>query len=361
MINLLAPLRRFLRAARRLHPASPKPKSRAVYPGYRWRALEATFIGYATFYLLARQQRFRSSPSKCRNRCGYTKTMIGNIGAITALTYGLSKFVMGAVSDRSDARKFMATGLLLTALCNFAFGASTELSGPLLAVGPQRLLPGHGLAAVRPRHGPLVQRIGTRAHVQHLEHFAQRRRRHRRRARRLGRHNIRRLAVRLLRARRHRNGRRRLSVRATARHAAIGRPAADRGVSQRLSRWRNAAKSTSNANLRSANCSSTRCCSTHTCGCWRSPISSPTSPATACSIGGRRTCAKLKGATLDEGGAGAHGHRIRRHPVDDLLRLALRSHRRPPRHGRHALHAADHRRVRRHHRHAARLPVARLT
>ena len=41
-------------------------------------------------------------------------------------TYGLSKFLMGAVSDRSDPRRFMSAGLLLTALCNFAFGASTN-------------------------------------------------------------------------------------------------------------------------------------------------------------------------------------------------------------------------------------------
>ncbi|HEX3600821.1 MAG TPA: MFS transporter, partial [Lacipirellulaceae bacterium] len=49
-----------------------------------------------------------------------------NIGAATALTYGLSKFLMGAVSDRSDPRRFMSVGLLLTAICNFAFGASSN-------------------------------------------------------------------------------------------------------------------------------------------------------------------------------------------------------------------------------------------
>ena len=57
---------------------------------------------------------------------GYSKGMIGRIVAVTALSYGLSKFLMGAVSDRSDPRKFMATGLLLSAVCNFAFGASAD-------------------------------------------------------------------------------------------------------------------------------------------------------------------------------------------------------------------------------------------
>ena len=49
--------------------------------------------------------------------------MLGNILAISAFSYGLGKFVLGAVSDRSNPRVFMACGLLFTALCNFAFGS----------------------------------------------------------------------------------------------------------------------------------------------------------------------------------------------------------------------------------------------
>jgi OPA family glycerol-3-phosphate transporter-like MFS transporter len=45
---------------------------------------------------------------------------------MTALAYGLSKFLMGSVSDKSNSRRFMSTGLLLTAICNFAFGASSN-------------------------------------------------------------------------------------------------------------------------------------------------------------------------------------------------------------------------------------------
>ncbi len=98
---------------------------RRVYGGYRWRALEATFLGYA-FYYLVRGNTVSVVTLEMQHSLGYTKEMIGNIGAITALTYGLSKFLMGAVSDRSDPRRFMSAGLLLTAICNFAFGASTS-------------------------------------------------------------------------------------------------------------------------------------------------------------------------------------------------------------------------------------------
>jgi MFS transporter, OPA family, glycerol-3-phosphate transporter len=124
MINLLAPLRRLYAPpppALRL----PADDVRRAYPKLRWQMLEATFIGYAAYYLI-RSNNVSAVTPELLKALPYTKTMIGNMAAIGALTYGLSKFVMGAISDRSDARKFMATGLLLTAICNFAFGASTS-------------------------------------------------------------------------------------------------------------------------------------------------------------------------------------------------------------------------------------------
>jgi OPA family glycerol-3-phosphate transporter-like MFS transporter len=106
-------------------PAAPLPADEVqrVYPGRRLQMLEATFLGYATYYLV----RNNLSPIKLEllESLGYTKAMLGNIGAATALSYGFGKFIMGVLSDRSDARKFMSTGLALSALCSFAFGAST--------------------------------------------------------------------------------------------------------------------------------------------------------------------------------------------------------------------------------------------
>lgn len=43
------------------------------------------------------------------------------------ILYGIAKFVNGMLADRSDARAFMATGLLLSALTNYAFGFSSAV------------------------------------------------------------------------------------------------------------------------------------------------------------------------------------------------------------------------------------------
>lgn len=108
-------------------PAAPRLPDAAVqrlYPRFRWQALEATFIGYALYYLV--RNNVPIVTVELKDSLGYSKEMVGNLGAVTALTYGLSKFIMGSVSDRSDPRRFMSVGLLLTAMCNFAFGSTTN-------------------------------------------------------------------------------------------------------------------------------------------------------------------------------------------------------------------------------------------
>jgi len=114
-------------------PREPLPENevKRVYPWYRWRVLESTFIGYAAFYLV-RSNNLSVVAKDLQSVLHYSKSDIGSIMAITAATYGLGKFLLGAMSDRSNARKFLTTGLLLTALCNFAFGASHVFSVHLL-------------------------------------------------------------------------------------------------------------------------------------------------------------------------------------------------------------------------------------
>jgi MFS transporter, OPA family, glycerol-3-phosphate transporter len=98
-----------------------------VYGKYRWSILESTFLGYATFYIV------RNNLSVVANDLGsafnITNSMYGNIVATTAIAYGLGKFLMGSLSDRSNVKRFMPFGLLLTALLNFAFGLLGYING----------------------------------------------------------------------------------------------------------------------------------------------------------------------------------------------------------------------------------------
>ena len=142
MMNALRPLRLFF-APPPPTPRLPEAEVERVYPGYRWQALEATFIGYATVLLVSRQQRI-GRHARDAKRAPLHQGNDRHIAAVTSLAYGLSKFLMGAVSDRSDPRKFMGAGLLLTAICNFAFGASTSYSTHLWLWGLNGFFQGMG-------------------------------------------------------------------------------------------------------------------------------------------------------------------------------------------------------------------------
>src|SRR2546427_7504717 len=91
-----------------------------LFPAYRWRIFEATFIAYATFYLV--RNNFAPVSKEIGAALHYDKSMIGDILAGTALAYGIGKFVMGYFADHSDARKYVAFGMLMTAGINFIFG-----------------------------------------------------------------------------------------------------------------------------------------------------------------------------------------------------------------------------------------------
>ena len=58
---------------------------------------------------------------------GFTKTDLGILGSILYLTYGISKFVSGIMSDRSNPRYFMGIGLILTGIFNILFGFSSSI------------------------------------------------------------------------------------------------------------------------------------------------------------------------------------------------------------------------------------------
>ena len=99
----------------------PEQEIDRLYPRYRRRIMESTFLGYGMFYLV----RNNLSPvaKEIEGALDYTHSDVGDILAMTAISYGVSKFLLGSVSDRCDVRKFMACGLLVTACCNFAFGS----------------------------------------------------------------------------------------------------------------------------------------------------------------------------------------------------------------------------------------------
>ena len=111
-------------------PRLPEAEVARLYPKYRYQVFEAAFLAYAMFYIV--RNNFSPVSKEIGAALGYNKSMIGDILAGTAIAYGIGKFVMGYFADRSDARKYVAVGMLLTASLNFLFGATSNYTGHVL-------------------------------------------------------------------------------------------------------------------------------------------------------------------------------------------------------------------------------------
>lgn len=114
-------------------PALPDSSVAAEYRRLRWQVFTGIFVGYAGFYLV-RSNFSLALPEILAAHPEYTKAQLG--GAMTGLltAYGVSKFIMGSVSDRSNPRWFMALGLLLSAAVQLGFGVWPWLYSSLMLI-----------------------------------------------------------------------------------------------------------------------------------------------------------------------------------------------------------------------------------
>ena len=97
----------------------PEDKTDAEYKRLRLQVFVGIFVGYAGYYLV-RKNFTLAMPYLIE--LGYSKTDLGIALSGVSIAYGLSKFIMGSVSDRSNARVFMSLGLSCSALTMIFMG-----------------------------------------------------------------------------------------------------------------------------------------------------------------------------------------------------------------------------------------------
>ena len=95
------------------------------YKYWRMRIFYSMYIGYAFFYITRKSFTF-VMPAMMID-LGFTKAELGILGSVLSITYGLSKFVSGIMSDRSNPRYFMGFGLVLTGVFNICFGMTSSI------------------------------------------------------------------------------------------------------------------------------------------------------------------------------------------------------------------------------------------
>ncbi len=101
------------------------PETAQRYRYWRIHIMVSMYIGYAVFYLT--RKNFSYAMPAIITDLGWDKADIGLMGTLFYLTYGISKFISGIVSDRSNPRYFMGLGLIATGIINILFGLSCSI------------------------------------------------------------------------------------------------------------------------------------------------------------------------------------------------------------------------------------------
>jgi len=125
MLNVL----QYFRPAPHIAPLSQE-KIQTNYKKFRWQVFAGLFIGYAGCCLL--RNNFSLAIPYLVEQHGFSKAYLGSVFAALPLGYGLSKFFMAMISDRSNPRYFIATGLVLAAIFNALCGVKLAFDSFLL-------------------------------------------------------------------------------------------------------------------------------------------------------------------------------------------------------------------------------------
>ena len=98
----------------------PADKVEKTYKNYRLQTFLTATIGYSLYYVCRTSMNVMKQP--IIDSGVLDATQLGLIGACLYWAYAAGKFVNGLLADHSNIKRFMATGLILSALVNFLMG-----------------------------------------------------------------------------------------------------------------------------------------------------------------------------------------------------------------------------------------------
>ncbi len=101
-------------------PLLPASKIDKAFKSMRFRVFIGAFLGYAAYYLVRKNLSLASADMIAEGLID--KQGVGIAASAVSIAYAFSKFIMGTLSDRSDARKFLSVGLVIASLVMMSVG-----------------------------------------------------------------------------------------------------------------------------------------------------------------------------------------------------------------------------------------------
>ena len=101
-------------------PPNPAATPKHSLKFYQWGTFLSATLGYGIYYVCRLSLNVAKKPIV--NEGVFTETELGIIGSVLFITYAIGKFTNGFLADRSNVKRLLSTGLLVTALVNLALG-----------------------------------------------------------------------------------------------------------------------------------------------------------------------------------------------------------------------------------------------
>ncbi len=102
-------------------------------------------IGYIGYYII--RLIFTTEQNDIMKAYGFTTAQVGLILSCFGIGYGISKLFMGALSDKSNTIRYLATGLIVSAILNVGLGATRNFYLMMILMLVMSIAQGMGAAA----------------------------------------------------------------------------------------------------------------------------------------------------------------------------------------------------------------------
>lgn len=128
--------------------ATEKVPPEKIASSYRWHqtgVIAALCIGYIGYYII--RLIFTTEQNDIMRQYGFTTAEVGLVLSCFGIGYGISKLFMGALSDKSNTIRYLATGLIVSAVLNIGLGATRNLYVMMALMLVMSIAQGMGAAA----------------------------------------------------------------------------------------------------------------------------------------------------------------------------------------------------------------------
>lgn len=128
--------------------ATKKVQPEKIARSYRWHqtgVIAALCIGYIGYYII--RLIFTTEQNDIMRQYGFTTAEVGLVLSCFGIGYGISKLFMGALSDKSNTIRYLATGLIVSAVLNIGLGATRNLYVMMILMLVMSIAQGMGAAA----------------------------------------------------------------------------------------------------------------------------------------------------------------------------------------------------------------------